>query len=75
LENIASNETFLRNSLHFELTNAYSEKDLLQESNNQIKRALMLDYSIVNNLKSENTGKIKNKILINRTSEYNYINR
>ena len=46
LEQINSNESFLRAALHFELTKYYLEEDLLQESNQNIIKALSNDYSI-----------------------------
>jgi len=46
LEQINSNESFLRAALHFELAKYYLEEDLLQESNQKIIKALSNDYSI-----------------------------
>ena len=46
LEQINSNESFLRAALHFELAKYYLEEDLLQESNQNIIKALSNDYSI-----------------------------
>ena len=77
LETISSNETLLRTCLHFELAKAYSEKDLLQESNNQIKKALLLDYSSVNTIKLDIGGKDKKQLSNNQDEpvNINYINR
>ena len=46
LEVINSNESYLRACLHFELAKYYLEEDLLQESNNNLIKALSCDYSI-----------------------------
>lgn len=46
LEQIESNESQLRASLHFELTKCYLDDDLLSEADSQLVKALALDYSI-----------------------------
>ena len=46
LEQIESNESLLRASMHYELTKYYLEEDLIQEANTNLMKALDNDYSI-----------------------------
>jgi hypothetical protein len=46
LEQIDSNESFLRAAIHYELAKYYLDEDLLQEANQNLLKALSCDYSI-----------------------------
>ena len=57
LEQINSNESLLRASIHYELAKYYLEEDLLQEANQNLIKALSNDYSIpLNKLNFDGSG-------------------
>ena len=57
LEQIGSNESLLRAAMHYELAKYYLDEDLLQEANQNIIKALTIDYSIpLNKLNSDGSN-------------------
>ena len=57
LEQISSNESLLRAAMHYELAKYYLDEDLLQEANQNIIKALTVDYSIpLNKLNSDGSN-------------------